>query len=463
MKVESAFARLLVWQSDAPREVNDFEARKDLGLQDADFSAIESAMPGVLLASSLTEIDCPGCGATIPLPPETSSAYCTSCRQIWTTGQFPAKTYSLDREACTDLLTKRALGELSAGNFAVEMLEEPRGLLAFAGDIPVGIRILPREARLKDFFALRGSLKDPAGSVAILAAPSFEDVLQFYTRNSPESGLLNTLDWLENGVEWTTVLSERSLFIQGSRRVERAVGETFAELKIADDIGREMTTLLRLLPLLSLQISDGSTSSIGNKFQQCAITVLNAFTPFKILPIGGKNQEDGVMRFYSVGVKKMPKWYPVGIKSFESKAPDKDRCYPLKDAMLQLRKYARAYTQEESVAREVVVPSYILIAHDFDMADSTVESEVKAFRDDTGLPLKLLPVKTILDLVKGFVDLHPELVPDEVLERHLQDGGTYLDPTWVTRLMTELRDYQKTERTDLKIRRVRKRLEQGHA
>jgi hypothetical protein len=454
MSSETALARLLLWQAEIPKQITDMQAFEDLGLAEEDISALLTTYPDCLTVDAIDEFPCPDCNSIVELPKGANTAYCESCGRLWKEGQFPKKEYSLDRGACASALVRQVKAGIDASGWKVVTGEGLVQLSTSFENMPIGIGVFARAAKIRDYLAVRGSLEDPLQSVMMLLAPYFEDVLQYYVQNSPEAVLIDTLDVLEKGFPIVPILEERARYVEASKRVSSLVGTHFEELRIADDIAKEMDDLLRQLPFLALQIGAGSSSAIGIKFQRAVITVLNLFTPLKVMPVGGANHEDGVLRLYFPGTIDRAQWYPVGIKSFKGSLQE-DPYYPLKEADQQMRRYARAYRREESIAREIDVPGYILVAHDFDIGTSESKAVIGGFRSETGISLKLLSIKTLVSLAEGFVKLHPDQVPNEIVSRHLSNSGAYLDAAWAQALMNDLSARLDQEKRDPKVKRVR--------
>jgi len=457
---ERALAAILLWQASSQRSINNVEAKDELGLSELELRSVNTISDDLLSADPLTEFSCPGCGSEVRVAFGAKSAYCPPCRKMWHAGDYPEVSFSLDRRLAVAELKRRFRRGMEG---VVVTMREQRGALPMVGEfrgMEIGVEVLAKTAGLRDYFSLRGSFRTPETSLSIIIAPSFEDLLLHYTRDSAEALLLTAEDLLIGKLDFHTLVPEMHDRVVSAARVAKYLGANFEELDIADDIGNRMNELLTTLAPLSVQLGKGSESAIGNRFQRNVCIVLSLFTPLPARPIGGKNQDDAVVRlFYKTNRK--PRYYPLGVKSFKGDLKTA-RYFPLKKATDQLKKYARAYLQDD-ILEVADVPAYVLVAHDFNMQNPETLAEIDAFVGDVGIPLKLLPVKTILEMAQEYTRLAIDRVPKEYVEAFLSGKNAYLGSEDAKAFIQKLDRFDSEERRSPVIDKVRRRLAAKHS
>jgi ribosomal protein L37AE/L43A len=458
---EKKLASILRWQSDSPKSITDIEASKELNIGDNELSEINNIRKNLVSTRKLTNFKCSKCDNDVKIPFGASSIHCSNCGSAFQEGEYPRYSFDINRGEAIKVIKERIAKDLN--RIGIELHEQTMvpSLVGSMKHVEIGIEPMVSTARLKDYFSLRGSISSRKCSLSILIAPSFEELLIHYAKDMPESILLTIEELFDDDTDLSKLVVNKEGSILSTLRIAKSLGGDFEELEIADDIADRMGELLRTLVPLSIQSTDGNPSSIGNKFQRNICIVLSIFTPIQVRPVGGKNHEDAVIRHFYGLEKEIPRYYPVGIKTFKGDMKTA-KFFPLKKAANQIRRYARAYLQKE-VLDETSVPAYILIAHDFDMQNEDNLKEISAFESDVGIPLKLLPVKTIIGLVEEYTSLVVDRQPKEFIEEFLMSKEPYLDMNHVHALIEKIRKHEEQEKKDQRLVKVRRKLAEKHA
>ncbi len=207
------------------------------------------------------------------------------------------------------------------------------------------------------------------------------------------------------------------------------------------EIKKNIGEILENLPRYALQIGEEHGSLKGNRFQKYVVSLLN-LTLFKAKLAGGKNQPDGFVFFYD---DKKPRWYLIEVKSFKDKKGD--GFYSMKESASQIRKYAESYKKSD-ISERIETPSYIVIANDFNYEDENEVKIINELEKDTKMKIVLLPLKSIIRIVKSFLGQNIAHLPIEKIEPLFQTNR-YIDISVIDSLYTDLIKYNKNRDHDI--------------
>jgi hypothetical protein len=286
---------------------------------------------------------------------------------------------------------------------------------------------------VQSYYELAGHSVEDNSKVMLLIGFNIQNQLSVWTSNKAEVISINYSDFIEK-FDLKKELTDRIILIDNSTVIkEKFLGNSCQAL--ATDFGQDLDELYGNLPRLALSGTDGT------KFESDVITVLE-MTIFNIMPLGNQNSPDGVILINKPGSALKSVAVPFDVKSYKGKPEEKidlTQYYP------QFRKYIEAFKSAE-IQSKYLVPSFVIIAYDFDLTDQIQKDRLKKIENDFSIRFVLLPLESLIYLAKKYLELGIfNINPDFLINFFNQTN--YVTKADIDQLLEKIVKLNKLERT----------------
>lgn len=360
-----------------------------------------------------TKIICNACGQEVVVFPGLEKAYC-KCKNTIDKEKIPYWDYSIKNKEIERYYIKKLTDTFEATS------NEANRLILKIKNKYIAILLTTHLARLEDYYLLKGWAKK--SDFYIIVSPYYDHLLSSHQDKTNDLTLEDFHLFYNEDI--------KSIFNKVLEVIRKKEGEEELLLKLDVEEQRDLSRIqkyweqiIKELPVYALQAGEENSKVQGEKFQRHIINLL-ALTIFNARNIGGPDNADGIILLYYHAKNKSNILYPVEVKSFKPK--DGKKFCRIKDHEDQLRKYLRGYTSD-AITKLFSVNSVLMVAYDFDLKNDTDVNVIKKIKKDFDVNVILMPLKSLIRLVKLYFEkqissIYPDVVEELLSHRYITEN-----------------------------------------
>lgn len=368
---------------------------------------------------SKTKIVCNSCENEVEVFPGLEKAYC-KCGNTIEEHDIPYWDYEINNKEIEKYFIDKLTGVFDKTD------TNNNKVILKVKDKLISILITTHEARLDDYFQLRGW--SIGSDFYVIISDFYDHLLSSHQDKTNDLSLMNFAILLKKDI--------REIF----HGLIPLIEEREEEKKILLRLGPERKDLRKIqiywekiideLPDFAIQAGTDNATIQGTRFENHIINLLG-LTIFDARHIGGQNNTDGIIVVYYHSQRKHNILYPVEVKSFKPK--DGKMFYRLKEHEHQLRKYLDAYTSD-TIIRHFTVKSMLVIAYDFDLENETDQNVIKRIKKDYNVDIILMPLRSLIRIVRLYFEkqissIYPDIIEELLSHQYIteNDVGKTID------------------------------------
>lgn len=359
------------------------------------------------------EINCDSCNEKVEIYPDIEKAYCIKCGNTIEKENIPYWDYCINKEE----IEKHYIEKL---NEFYEIIErENNRLIIKINDKFITILLTPDLTNLEDYYVLKGWAKK--SDFYIIVSPYYDHLLSSH-QDKTNDLLLENFN-IFHVKDFKSIFDKVITFIDKREREEELLLKLdVEEQRDLSQIQNYWEQIVNELPVYALQAGEENSTVQGNKFENHVINLLG-LTIFNARHIGGQDNADGIIMLYYHGKNNSNVLYPVEVKSFKPK--DGKKFCRIKDHEDQLRRYLGGYTSD-TISKICTVKSIIMVAYDFDLYNKTDITVIKRIKKDFGVEVILMPLKSLMRLVRLYFEkkissIYPDVIEDLLANEYITE------------------------------------------
>jgi len=428
------------------KSFTEFELSSSTGVSHQDIiKFIEGEGKFFFRATHKKRVKCPKCGADVDVSACLESAFCKKCNTEVKKEDTPSFELIINSIRVKNFFQDELFTKFQQNGWKLESFDDSFAIFS-KESIKLALAINLKQALMNDYFLLRGQSADFKPTSFLIASLNFDFLLKSLSEKDLRCNIINLQQVILDLGAVEKRLTERCNILAKNKEVEDITELQFSTFGDLMYIQEHIKDVLENLPNYALQIGDISPSGKGNRFQKHIVSLLN-LTLFKAKLVGGPNQPDVVI--YFLGDHK-PRWYLGEVKSFKDK--EGTGFYQLKNSTAEIRKYATSFKKAD-IAEVIDTPAYIIIANDFDILNKDEQTLIAELEKSTKMKIVLFPLKSIVRMVKLFLDNNIAHLPPDIVESLFSKTG-YITPEDIDSIFKDLIKHNKDRDADI-FKRVR--------
>lgn len=392
---------------------------------------IRTKYPSLFRTTKLDDVSCDICNSKVPLS-KSKMAFCSKCLKFVDLDGKALWSYGLETEMVRKYLKEQLYTKLKMHCKLIG--EDSDFSLWKTGGLKIAFSFQLSMVFLKDYYAIKGwELEHAKPQSFVIISPFFHFLTKSINKKDMQCTIVNIEEIFYNNF-FEGVIKRITINSNGNKQ-QKSISKALGLIEIENDIidvEAKFDEYIKKLP----EYATKGTSEDGRKLQRGVIALLN-LTIFKAMPLGGKNIEDGAIILNYLNNKKETV-IPIEIKSF--KRTEEYKFLKLMDHTLQIRKYADSY-QDSIVKNSFNVPVFLIIAYDFDISDLSNKGIQDQFKADYNAALLMVPLKSLLRLLKTIFTERIVYFPNEEIEKFLGSSKYYIGPEEINRLIINLKKF----------------------